>query len=84
MKFVNHPTIRTIKQNFNIIHKFSFQFVSVKDNSNKSAGGDIPANILKDCKFIFSVLASCINTSLLSKVLERLIYKNCHTILRDS
>ena len=48
-----------------------FQSVSVKDvkqvikdlNSNKSVGGDIPTNILKECEFIFSALAYCIKKS---------------------
>ena len=31
--------------------------------SNKSVGGDIPTNILKECNFTFSVLADCIKTS---------------------
>ena len=31
--------------------------------SNKSVDGDIPANILKECKFMSSVLADCINKS---------------------
>ena len=31
IKFVNHPSIKTIKQNFNIVGKFSFQPVSVND-----------------------------------------------------
>ena len=36
----------------------------IKDlKSNKSVGGDIPTNILKECNFTFSVLADCINTS---------------------
>ena len=71
IKFANHPSIKTIKQNFDITSKFSFQPVSVNDvkqvikdlKSNKSVGGDIPTNILKECNFTFSVLADCINTS---------------------
>ena len=71
IRFVNHPSIKTIKQNFNITSKFSFQPASVNDvkqvikdlKSNQSVGGDIPINILKECNFTFSVLADCINTS---------------------
>ena len=71
IKFVNHPSIKAIKQNFNITSKFWFQPVSVNDlkqvikdlKSNKSVSGDIPTNILKECNFIFSVLADCINKS---------------------
>ena len=48
-----------------------FQPVSVNDvkqdikdfKSNRSVGGDIPTNILKECEFTFSVLADCINKS---------------------
>ena len=71
IRFVNHPSIKTIKQNFNITSKFSFQPVSGNDvkqvkkdpKSNKSVGGDIPTNILKECNFTCSVLADCINKS---------------------
>ena len=60
-----------MKQNFNITSKFSFEPVSVNDmkqlikdlESNKSVGGDIPTNILKECNFTFSVLDDCINKS---------------------
>ena len=31
--------------------------------SNKSVGGNIPTNILKECNFAFSVLNNCINKS---------------------
>ena len=65
IKFANHPSIKTIKQNFDITGKFSLQPVSVnhlkqviKDlKSNKSVGGDIPTNILKECNFTFWTLA---------------------------
>ena len=32
-------------------------------NSNKSVGGDIPINILKECDFMFSASADFINKS---------------------
>ena len=76
IKFTNHPSIKTIKQNFDITSsKFSFQPVSVNDvkqvikdlKSNKSVGGDIPTNILKECNFTFSTLADCINKSFENK-----------------
>ena len=36
----------------------------IKDlKSNKSVGRNLPTNILKECKFTFSVLADCINKS---------------------
>ena len=52
---INHPSIKTIKQNFHTSSKFLFQHVSVNDmkqvikdfKSKKSAGGDILVNILK-------------------------------------
>ena len=31
IKFVNHPSIKTVKQNFTVTSKFSFQPVSVND-----------------------------------------------------
>ena len=68
---VNHPSIKTIKQNFNITSKFLFQSVSVNDvkqvikdlKSNKSVSGDMPTNILKEFNFTFSELTNCINKS---------------------
>ena len=71
MKCLNHSSIRTNKQNLNITRKFLFQSVSAnavkqipKDlNSNKSVGGDIPINILKECDFMFSASADFINKS---------------------
>ena len=85
-KFVNHPSIKTIKQNFNITNKFSFQPVSVNDvkqvikdlNSTKSIGGDIPTNILKECNFTFSVLTDCINKSFENGAFPDCL-KECHT-----
>ena len=71
IKFANYPSIRTIKQNLNITRTFSFQSASVNDvkqvikhlNSNKSVGGDMQTNILKECEFTFSVVTDCINKS---------------------
>ena len=71
IKRVNHPSIKKIKQHFNITNKFSFQPVSVNDlkqvikdlKNNKSVGMDIPTNILKECNCTFSVLVDCINKS---------------------
>ena len=63
IKFFDHPTIKKIKQNFNIASKFSFEPVSTNASyledlkSNKSVGRDIQTNILKECNFTFSVLA---------------------------
>ena len=71
IKFANHPSIKIIKQNFNITSKFSFQPVSINDvkqvikylKSNKSVGRDMQTNIWKECNFTFSVLTDCINKS---------------------
>ena len=54
IKFDNHPSIKTIKQNFNITSKFLFQPVFridvkqvIKDcKRKKSVDGDVPTNIL--------------------------------------
>ena len=58
-----------MREHFNITTKFSFQPVSVNDveqvikdiKSKKFVCGDILINILKECYFLFSVLADCIN-----------------------
>ena len=52
---INHPSIKTIKPNFNITTKFLFEHAFVNDmkqvikdfKSSKSVGGDILINILK-------------------------------------
>ena len=52
---INHPSIKTIKPNFNITTKFSFKHAFVNDlkqvikdfKSNNNVGGDILINILK-------------------------------------
>ena len=54
IKFDNHPSIKTIKKNFNITSKFLFQPVFINDvkqvikdcKSKKSVDGDVPTNIL--------------------------------------
>ena len=51
---------------------FSFQPVSVKDvenvikniSSNKTSGGDIPLQILKQSKFTYQILTDCINDAI--------------------
>ena len=71
IKFANPPSIKTIKQNFDITSKFSFQPVSLNDvkqvikdlKSNRYVGGHIPTNILRECNFTFSALADCVNKS---------------------
>ena len=68
-KYRNHPSIKTIKENFPNVKKFAFQLVSTEDvkkiiNTNKSARGEIPTQILKESEFTFETLKNCINQSL--------------------
>ena len=60
-KYRNHPSIKTIKENFPNVKKFAFQLVSTEDvkkiiNTNKSAGGEIPTQILNESEFTFETL----------------------------
>ena len=90
-KFNNHPSVPKIKSKYLIQEKFSFQPVSVKDveniikniPSNKTLGGDISIQILKQSGFTYQILTDCINDNkenyrpvsvlpLLSKVLRSL------------
>ena len=71
-KYRNHPSIKTIKENFPNVKKFAFQLVSTEDvkkvikdlKTNKSVGGEIPTQILKESEFTFETLENCINQSL--------------------
>ena len=71
-KYRNHPSIKTIKENFPNVKKFAFQLVSTEDvkkiikdlKTNQSAGGEIPTQILKESEFTFETLKNCINQSL--------------------
>ena len=64
IKFVNHPSIKAIRPNFNITSKFSLQVVSVNDvkevikdlKSNIYVDADLSINILKIYIFTFTVL----------------------------
>ena len=68
----NHSSIKTIKENFSNVKKFAFQLVSTEDvkkvikdlKTNKSVGGEIPTQILKESEFTFETLKNCINQSL--------------------
>ena len=74
-KYRNHPSIKTIKEDFLNVKKFFFQLVSIEDvkkvikdlKSNKSVGGEIPTPILKESEFTFETLKNCINQSLKTK-----------------
>ena len=68
-RYKNHPSIKNIKAKFNSVRIFSFQLVSVDDvqtvirdlKNNKSAGGEIPIEILKESEFTFGILTNCID-----------------------
>ena len=61
--------MQIIKWNSRLSKKYSFETVSkhevkkiIKDLKNsKYVGGEIPKNILKECKFPFEILTYCIN-----------------------
>ena len=70
-RYKNHPSIKNIKAKCNSVRIFSFQPVSVdvktviRDLKNKkSAGGEIPIQILKESEFTFGRLTNCINKSI--------------------
>ena len=64
--------LKIIKENFSNIKKFVFQLVSTEDvkkvikdlKTNKSVGGEIPTQILKESEFTFETLKNCVNQSL--------------------
>ena len=74
-KYKNHPSIKKIKSNYAINHKFSFKPVTVKDIENiiknipvnKAAGGEIPINILKQSGFTYEMIKDCVNDSIILK-----------------
>ena len=71
-KYNNHPSITIIKKKYKNINKFSFRPVTtdevkkvIKDlKTNKSVGGEIPIQILKESEFTFECLKNCINHSI--------------------
>ena len=71
-KYSNHPSIKNIKKKYKNIKKFSFRPVTtdevkkvIKDlKTNKSVGGEIPIQILKESEFTFQYLKNCINHSI--------------------
>ena len=71
-RYESHSSIKNIKAKFNSVCIFSFQPVWVEDvktivrdlKSNKSAGGEIPMQILKESEFTFRILTNCINKSI--------------------
>ena len=70
-KCVNHPGIKNIKKKYKNINKFSFCPVTADEvkkvikhlKTNKSVGGEIPLQILKESEFTFECLKNCINHS---------------------
>ena len=71
-KYINHPSIKNIKKKYKNINKFSLRQVTtdevkkvIKDlKTNKSVGGEIPIQILKESEFTFECLKNCINHSI--------------------
>ena len=71
-KYINHPSIKYIKKKYKNIKKFSFRLVTtdevkkaIKDlKTNKSVGGEIPIQILKESKFTFQYLKNCTSHSI--------------------
>ena len=71
-KYINYPYIKAIKKKYKNIKKFSFRPVTtdevkkvIKDlKTNKSVGGEIPIQILKESEFTFQYLKNCINHSI--------------------
>ena len=71
-KFKIHPSIVKIKNKYLVKEKFSFQPVSVKDVENviknfpsdKTSGGDIPIQMLKQSGFTYQILTDCINDAI--------------------
>ena len=70
-KYINHTSIKIIKEKYKNIDKFSFLQVTtdevkevIKDlKTNKSVVGEIPIQILKESKFTFECLKNRINHS---------------------
>ena len=71
-KYSNHPSTKDIKNKYKNIKKFSFRPVTkdevkkvIKDlKTNKSVGGEIPIQILKEREFTFECLKNWINHSI--------------------
>ena len=72
IKSRNHPSIKITKKNCPNVKKFAFQLVSTQDvkkvikelKTNKSFGGEIPTQVLKESEFTFETLKNCMNQSL--------------------
>ena len=70
--YKNQPSIKNIKAKFNSFRSFSFQAVLMEEvktviwdmENNKSVGGKIPIQILKESEFTFEILTNCINNSI--------------------
>ena len=70
-RYKNQPSIKNIKAKFNCFCSFSFQPVFMEEvktvtrdmKNNKSVGGEIPIQMLKESEFTFEILTNCINKS---------------------
>ena len=71
-KFRNHPSIVKIKEQYKVKSNFSFRLATTEEikaiirdlPTNKVAGGEIQANMLKKSNFSFDELAKCVNYAL--------------------
>ena len=72
-KFWNHPSIVNIKEQYKVKGNFSFRLTEeikaiIKDLPTiKTAGGEIPVNILKKSNFSFNEFTICVNYSLINR-----------------
>ena len=68
-KYINNTSIKNVKKKYKNMKNFSFRPVTtdevkkvIKDlKTNKSEGGEIPIQILKESEFTFECLKNCIN-----------------------
>ena len=71
-RYKNYSSIKNIKAKFNSFRSFSFQPVLMEEvktviwnmKNNKSLGGKIPIQILKESEFTFEILTNCIKKSI--------------------
>ena len=71
-RYRNYPSIQNIKAKFNSVRSFSFQPVFMDEvrtviqdtKNNKSVGGEIPIQILKESKFTFEIFPNCVSKSI--------------------
>ena len=70
-RYKHYPSMKNIKAKFNNVRSFSFQPVFMDEvktviqdmKNNKSMGGEIPIQILKESELTFEILTSCVKKS---------------------